>query len=129
MLARRVSRWPVSRDQLDGLIAQAIAEAKDTIGEGRPSPARLEHALTVLTQRVADSTRDYTLSNLRTVDDLAAEFGVSERRIRAIATHRHERFGVGMRLGHTWVWSPEEVEAMRPDLTRRPHSGPTAPRK
>lgn len=119
----------MTRDQLDQLIAQAIAEAKETVGEGRISPTRLANALTKLAQRVESATRDYTLTNLRTVDDLAEEFGVSVQRIRAIAQHRHERFGVGMKLGKSWLWSAEEIDVMRPDVTRRPRSGPTAPNR
>lgn len=34
----------MNRDGLDQLIAAAITEAKQTIGEGRPSPARVDHA-------------------------------------------------------------------------------------
>ncbi len=118
----------MDRATLDSLVAQAIEECELNIGEGRPSPTRLRHALSVLAQRVESATRSHTLLGLRTVDDLAAEFGVSAQRIRALAKHRHERFGVGMKLGKSWLWSAEEVEAMRPDLTRRPRSGPTAPK-
>lgn len=110
----------MQRDDLDQLIATAIAEAKETLGEGKLSPSRLDHALTVLAQRVEAAARDYTLSNLRTVDDLAAEFGVNRSRIRALAQERHERFGVGMKFGNSWLWTAEEVEQMRPGPPGRP---------
>lgn len=110
----------MNRDQFDQLIASAIAEAEESLGEGRPSPTRLHHALSVLAQRVASATRSYELLNLRTVDDLAEEFGVTRQRIRALAKQRHERFGVGMKFGKSWLWSADEIETMRPAVSGRP---------
>lgn len=116
----------MNRATYDSLVEQAIDEAAESIGEGRPSPARLHHALTVLTQRVASATRGYELLNLRSVDDLAEEFGVNRQRIRALAQERHERFGVGMKFGRSWLWSVSEIDAMRPALTAgRPRKQPT----
>lgn len=110
----------MNRETYDAMIAQAIAEAEETIGEGRPSPTRLHHALTVLAQRAASATRSYELLNLRTVDDLADEFGVSVQRIRALAKQRHDQFGVGMKFGKSWLWRADEIEAMRPAASGRP---------
>lgn len=110
----------MNRSDYEQMVASAIAEATETIGEGQPSPARLRHALTVLVQRVESATRSYELLNLRTVDDLAAEFGLSPRRIRALAVTRHERYGIGMKIGTTWLWSASEIERMRPGAPGRP---------
>jgi len=110
----------MNRSDYEQMVASAIAEATETIGEGQPSPARLRHALTVLAQHVASATRDYELSNLRTVDDLAAEFSLSPRRIRALAANRHARYGIGMQVGKTWLWSASEIDRMRPRKPGRP---------
>lgn len=116
----------MTRNDLDQAVAAAVAEAAETIGGGPPPPTRLHHALTVLAQRVEAAARDYELSNLRTVDDLAAEFGVSVQRIRALAAARHAQFGVGMKFGRSWLWSVSEIDAMRPALTAgRPRKQPT----
>lgn len=107
----------MNRSDYDQLVAAAIAEAAAIVA---PFDARTHHALTVLSQRVADATRSYELLNLRTVDDLAAEFGLSPRRIRALAVTRHERYGIGMKIGTTWLWSASEIERMRPGAPGRP---------
>lgn len=78
---------------------ERVAEATETVGVGQPSPARLHHALT----------------HLRSMDDLAEKFGLSQQRIEARAKHCAARLGVGMKLGNSWVWSAEEIEVMRPD--------------
>lgn len=110
----------MERSAFDSLIQQAIAEAVETIEDGEPSPMRTRDALAVLAQHVASATRDYELSNLRTVDDLAAEFSLSPRRIRALAANRHARYGIGMQVGKTWLWSASEIDRMRPRKPGRP---------
>ncbi len=109
----------MNRESFDSLITQAIDEAMEIIGEGRPSPTRTLTALQRMAQRVAGYSRDYTLLNLRTVEDVAEEFGVSRQAIRRIAADRHERFGTGMKLGNTWVWSVEEIEMLRPHYRQK----------
>lgn len=110
----------MNRDAYDHQVALAIAKAAETIEEGSPSSMRTRHALAVLAQHVESATRSYELLNLRTVDDLAAEFGLSPRRIRALAVTRHERYGIGMKIGTTWLWSASEIERMRPGAPGRP---------
>jgi len=110
----------MNRDAYDHQVALAIAKAAETIEEGSPSSMRTRHALAVLAQHVASATRDYELSNLRTVDDLAAEFSLSPRRIRALAANRHARYGIGMQVGKTWLWSASEIDRMRPRKPGRP---------
>ncbi len=65
------------------------------------------------------AARTYYLGNLRTVDDMAEQFGVSRRRAQAIAKEHHERWGRGMKVGGTYIFSEDEIESMRPAA----HSG------
>lgn len=113
----------MNTEQYEQLIAQAIAEAKDTIGEGRPSPARVDHALTQLAQRVARLSRDYYLLNLVTLPELAQEWGIPLRALQLKAADRHRRYGTGMLIGGTWVFAPDEVELLRRDLRRSRTTG------
>lgn len=106
-------------NQYDQAIQQAIDEAKQAIGEGRPSPTRLDHALTVLAQRVAAASRNYHLLNLTTADELAEQWGVSNRAVQRTAQRRHERFGAGMKIGNKWVFDIDEIPLLEQDLRRK----------
>jgi len=59
--------------------------------------------------------RNHALMGLMTAADVAAEFGVSERRARALIQNRHERFGVGMRVGNQWLVHRDELGNLEPD--------------
>ena len=54
---------------------------------------------------------------LLTVEDVAEMFGITPRRVRAIARNRHARFGIGWQVPGTnnWLFRPGEVELLRPD--------------
>lgn len=60
--------------------------------------------------------QDYALTSLMTVEEVALTLGISERRVRAIAKNRHDRFGVGFQVpgSNTWLFRPEELESLRP---------------
>lgn len=106
----------MNRETYDQLMEQAIAEAKATLGEGRPSPARLDHTLTVLAQRVAAYSRDYHLLNLVTADELAERWGVTNRAVQMLAKRRHDRFGTGRRVGNKWVFDIDEIPLLEQDF-------------
>lgn len=115
----------MDRQQLDALIAQEIEQTIAALlphdaGAGRISSARLRSALEKVTARTETAARDYYLSNLRTVDDLAAEFGISKRRAQTIAQRHHARWGKGMKIGGTYVFSADEIATMRPASKGRP---------
>jgi hypothetical protein len=76
--------------------------------------AALERRLEVVCERVAATARTYYLHGLKTVDEIAEEIGVERERLREIAAERHQRFGVGRKLGDAWVWAPDEVDVVRP---------------
>ena len=102
---------------LDQIIEQEIAQAVETFlphGAGQMTAVRLRTALRTIAQRAESAARTYYLGNLRTVDDMATEYGVSRRRAQAIAKHQHERWGKGMRVGNAYIFSADEIDSMRP---------------
>lgn len=118
----------MDRNTFDQMIEQDIDQAVETFlphGAGTMTDVRLRTALTNIAKRTETAARAYYLGNLRTVDDMAEQFGVSRRRAQAIAKDHHERWGKGMKVGGTYIFSEDEIESMRP----APHSGrPSQPR-
>lgn len=58
------------------------------------------------------------------VDDVALGLGISPQRVRALVQQRHaEGIQVGRKIGNTWIFTPDEVELLRP------RSGPGRPPK
>jgi hypothetical protein len=99
------------------MIDQEIEQAIETHlphGGGPMTAVRLRTALRTIAQRTETAARAYYLGNLRTVDDLAASFGVSRRRAQAIAKQHHDRWGKGMQIGGTYIFSEDEIKSMRP---------------
>lgn len=115
----------MNREQFDALIAQEIAQTIAALLPhdaeiGRISSACLRSALENVTARTEAAARDFYLSNLRTVDDLAAEYGISKRRAQTIAQRHHARYGKGMKIGGSYVFSADEIATMRPADRGRP---------
>jgi hypothetical protein len=81
---------------------------------GHISRVMLERRLQGLVDHVEAAARDYYVQGLKTVDEVAEEIGVSPEHLRKIAELRHERYGIGRRLGDCWVWAADEVEVMLP---------------
>lgn len=110
----------MERSTFDQLIDRDIKQVIETHlshGGGPMTAVRLRTALRTIAQRTETAARAYYLGNLRTVDDLAAQFGVSRRRAQAIAKAQHERWGKGMMVGGTYIFSEDEIESMRPAET------------
>lgn len=107
----------MNRDTFDQMIQQEIDQAVETFlphGGGTTTDVRLRTALTTIAKRAETAARSYYLGNLRTVDDMAEQFGVSRRRAQAIAKDHYERWGKGMKVGGTYIFSEDEIETMRP---------------
>jgi len=107
----------MDRQTFDAIINQEIAQAVETHlphGAGQMTAIRLRTALQTVAQRTEAAARAYYLGNLITVDDLAAQWGVSRRRAQAIAKQQHERWGKGMRIGNAYIFSADEIASMRP---------------
>jgi hypothetical protein len=74
----------------------------------------LQQQLHTVCERVEAAARDYFLESLRTVDDVADELGVSVEHLSTLARHHHSNYGMGRQFGETWVWTPDEVDVLRP---------------
>lgn len=81
---------------------------------GMISRQLLQQQLQIVSERVQNAARDYYLESLCTADDLAEELGISVEHMCELAHHRFFNYGIGRRFGDTWVWTPEEVEVLRP---------------
>jgi len=113
----------MDRQTLDAMIVSDIDREVETYlphGAGPMTEARLRRALETIAQRVESNARAYYLGNLRTVDDLAARYNISRRRAQAIAKSQHERWGKGMMVGGTYIFSDDELDTMQPGEPGRP---------
>lgn len=81
---------------------------------GSISRQQLQQQLQTVTERVQAAARDYYLESLCTADDLAEELGISVEHVCELARHRFFNYGIGRKFGDSWVWTPDEVETMRP---------------
>lgn len=118
----------MDRATFEAMIAQDIADVVQTHlphGAGQMTETRLRTALTNIAKRAETYARAYYLGNLRTVDDMAALFGVSRRRAQAIAKEHYSRWGRGMMVGNTYIFSEDELESMRPGDRGRPAKRPS----
>lgn len=93
-------------------------------GSGTASSHRVEHALTAVAQVAFRTGQSAALMTLSTSDDVAELYGVTARSIRERAKRLNERFGIGWQVPGTgqWLFTPEEVERLKPDERFRPKS-------
>ena len=54
------------------------------------------------------------MDKLITTKDISEMFNVSLRRAQAIAKHRHEKKGIGQRIGSNYVFQQKDIEDLRP---------------
>ncbi len=106
---------------------QLIETALDNMFQGRETLAisrmRAEKILTDLAHEVTTCARDEVLMSLKTSDDVAKLFGVSIRRIQAIAKKiRDNGHPVGWPIPGTnrWLFLPAEVKRLKPGRPGRP---------
>ena len=77
---------------------------------------RAERAMYAVAQDVAGYAADKARQSLMTAQDVAAEFGITHRRVVVLAKAR----GLGWKFSGDWVFTPAEVEAMRHRPVGRP---------
>lgn len=105
------------------IVTQKIAESLNTFlphGAGPMTALRLHTALSAVAHVAYREGKHDALMGLRTAEQLATEFGVSARRMRAIIEAQHDRWATGMKIGSTWVVSADEIESVRPGPVGRP---------
>ena len=85
---------------------------------------RVAHELERLTHVVEQITRDSVLMSLQSTEDVATLYQVSRQSINTRATRlRDKRVSFGWKVGRgVWVFTPEEVEELKPGKTGRPPS-------
>lgn len=108
---------------MNEITEQAIEHAMDAMfphGAGNASHTRVLHHLEQIAQTAFTEGKTHALMGLMTTEDVAQEFGVTERRARALVQNRHERFGVGLRFGKSWLVHRDELAVLRPDAKYRP---------
>jgi hypothetical protein len=106
--------------KVDDLKEGAVARALDTLLGDREAATvtrvRLEAALDVLARDVATSATDMAHMGLVDTAQAAATLGISARRVRALARSRH----LGWQTARDWVFTQEDVDAMRVRMPGRP---------
>ena len=110
----------MDKTEYQQMLDKHIDRLMDTMfphGAGRATHDRVRHSLELVTQVAFRQGTEYALMSLLTVEDVAEQFGITPRRIRAIAKNRQDRFGIGWQVPGTnqWLFRPEEVEHLRPD--------------
>jgi hypothetical protein len=76
----------------------AMVETLLPNGAGTMTSTRLETALRKVATVAFGEGERYALQSLLTTQDVAAQLGVTERRVRAIAQERHARLGIGWQV-------------------------------
>jgi len=103
-------------------VERQIEQAMDSMfpyGEGRTTPMRVHHHLEQVAQKAFQAGKSYALIGLMTAADVAEHFQISHRRACALIKHRHERFGVGMRFGNSWLVHRDDLPGLEPDARYR----------
>lgn len=100
--------------KLDTLIETLLPHG----GGGTITEHRLRWALEMVAQVAWSEGETSALMALMTTEQVADQLGVSERRVRALATDR----GVGWQVSRgTWLFRPGDIELLRPITRGRPH--------
>jgi len=100
------------------VVEQEIENALNSMfpyGEGRITRHRVEHWLNTVAIRAFQAGKTHALLGLMTVTDVAEHYSITERRARALIANRHNRFGVGMQVGNSWLIHRDELPDLAPD--------------
>lgn len=84
-------------------------------GAGQTNHTRVRHWLDKIAQIAFNHGRSYALLGLITANDVALHYNITERRARALIANRHQRFGIGMKLGNSWLLHRDELQQLQPD--------------
>lgn len=108
------------REMHEQTLEREIQQAMDAMfphGAGQTTHQRVRHWLDQIAQVAFNAGESYALLSLLTVEDVAEQFGITPRRVRAIAKNRQDRFGIGWQVPGTnqWLFRPEEVQHLVPD--------------
>lgn len=106
--------------KIKSLQESAADRALDALLQGREAAMvteeRARTVLTVLAADVAAGVADMARASLVDTAQAALMLGITPRRVRALAVSRH----LGWQTARDWVFTPEDVEAMRTRIPGRP---------
>jgi len=107
------------------IIKQELKKHIDTYfpyGEGNISRIRAEKFVKDMAVCGFREGERYALQSLRTIEEVAAELGITPRRVRTIAKTAHQRWGIGWQIPGTniWLFRDSEIELLRPGKPGRP---------
>lgn len=105
-------------DQVERAIEQAM-QSMFPHGAGQATHHRVAHHMEQVAKRAFQAGKTYALMGLMTAEDVAEHYQVTSRRARALIKNRHERFGVGMRFGNSWLIHRDELPQLEPDAKHR----------
>lgn len=115
--------WVIVYPDLPGVVTQA--DTWEEIGEMAEDALRTWIAAQIEDGRPIPEPTDLPLAEwdwasigvpLLTTREVAERLGVTPRRVLAIAASR----GMGRKIGHSMMFRPEDIEAMRPGPVGRP---------
>ena len=99
-------------DPIDETIA-GLEWALDLTGK---QSAVIKTALELAHKTGKETGYSAALDDVMTIEDLAAELGVSRRRARAIAENRKSKHGIGVKTaGGAWLINRNDLDLYRPD--------------
>ena len=108
----------MNKSQYEQLQQNALDNAIDNLVEQFPQLAsrkvRLTSLLTEMQLRSASNARAHTLLNLLDTEELQALWNVNRQRVAAHCATLHKRWGIGRKIGNSWVLTRDEAEAHRP---------------
>ena len=114
----------MNKPQYNQLQTAAIDEAINSLVDQFPQllgrEVRIRSILTKLQHSSASNTRAYELLGLRTSDELAQLWAVTNRRVAAHCKMLHEQWGIGRKIGKSWVLSADEADHHRPTKAGAP---------
>lgn len=88
-------------------------------GDGHITRRCVKLWLDKIAQLAFQEGKTHALLGIMTATDVAAHYKISERRARALIKNRHERFGIGMRVGKSWLIHRDELPNIEPDQKYR----------
>lgn len=104
----------MNREDYEQMIASDIETLVDSMS-GNITAHRLRFALDKIAKQAFEHGRTYALMSLMSTEEAAAHYGISESRMTRIIAQRHERFGVGMKVGkRAWLVTRDELPSLEP---------------
>lgn len=115
----------MDRGSHEAIVQQRVDSQLESIfpdGEGTASSQHVRIIVQHVAKIAFEAGRLYALDSLMTTEDMAHVLGVSQRRVNAIAQLEHQRWGTGRQVmgNNPWLFTPEEIESMRPGPVGHP---------